>query len=173
MTSLNLKLAGIAVAATMLAAGSARAQFLDLSGMVSQNLAFDASMDQQARSFAQQWYLERQAWRAQTGYYGYLPGPFSTQDLLNANRETAAAYDSYNQAWHRNSNATSAAISNYTQQAISGYGNYTDGWTGTTYQLPNHCNQYFMSPQGTFYGSNTGTAPDPWTSYTELQSSWW
>ena len=111
MMNLKYGLIGAAVLASALA-GEARAQFMDMSGMITQNLMFDQMMEQQAAQIARQWYEDVQAYRRATGDYTTpaLSG-FNAHTLSQANRETSQAYDAYNQSWHQNSQAMGAAVS--------------------------------------------------------------
>ena len=159
MMHLKYGLIGAAVLASALA-GEARAQFMDMSGMITQNLMFDQMMEQQAAQIARQWYEDVQAYRRATGDYTTpaLSG-FNAYTLSQANRETSQAYDAYNQSWHQNSQAMGAAVSRYSEQAILGQQTYVDP-NGTTYTLPNGYNHYWSDMEGNTYGTNTYTPPD-------------
>ena len=51
---------------------------IGMGGMVQNELAFSSMMDIQARQFCANWYEDRQEWRRQNNYWGYLPGPVTT-----------------------------------------------------------------------------------------------
>lgn len=140
---------------------------LGVGAMYEANMAFDILMDQQARTFCADWLAERTRFRVENNYWGPMQAPVTTQDLLNSNRSLQETYAGNNASWARNSAATSAAIGNYSNQAILGQGTYTDS-LGNGYQLSNLYNGYYLSPSGYAYGSNDGYAPDPWQSYTYL-----
>ena len=76
----------------------AGAQNLDMSGLVNQNLAFDQQMDQFAVQIAQQWYNDRQAWRAATGYYGYYTFMNGMSELVALNRNIGEIHSKQNEA---------------------------------------------------------------------------
>ncbi len=58
------------------------------------------------------------------------------QGLQAANRTRQSGYASYNAGWQQNTNRTSAALANYSNQAIRGYSPYIDPNTGATRMLP-------------------------------------
>jgi hypothetical protein len=159
MTSLKTSL----IAATALLAtlgGEARAQYLDLSGIMMQNMMFDRMMDQFAVDAAQAWYDSVQAYRRATGDYTtpFYSG-FNAQTLSQANQGVSQAWDSYNQSWHQNSQAQSDALARYSQYAIRGEQTFQDPW-GTSHTLPLGSNHYWIDNSGTTWGTDTYTPPD-------------
>lgn len=160
----------IAAAALVLATlgGAAKAQDMDLSGLMMQNLMFDQMMAQQAAAYAQQWYDNVQAYRQATGDYSTpIYSGFNAQTLSQANQATSQAYDAYNQSWHQNSQAASDAVGRYSQQAILGQSDYVDP-NGYGYTLPNGSNHYWVDNQGQTYGTDTYAPPDYQNWYHEL-----
>ena len=57
---------------------------------------------------------------------------------LQAYRTVQEGYASYNQGWADNSQRQSAAVANYTNQAIRGVGPYVDPASGRATMLPHH-----------------------------------
>lgn len=145
-----LLLAAAFLAGLIASAATAKAQFdcefpgLGGGGLLEWNLRRDAMADQQARDFCQQWYNQRQEFRRQTGYYGYLPPPVTTQQLVDSNRALQDQYSRNNQNWAERSAREGAAVERFSQQAIRGIAPYYNPQTGFQAELPYGPNQYHI-----------------------------
>lgn len=117
-------------------------------GGVEQELRFSAMMDQQARQFCQNWYEQRQAWRRQNNYWGYLPGPVTAADLNRSNRELQATYDRHNAQWQQQQiglyggAGQSGSVGQFSEQGIRGYAPHYNPATGQVIGLPYGPNGY-------------------------------
>lgn len=115
---------------------------IGMGGMVQNELAFSAMMDMQARQFCANWYEERQEWRRQNNYWGYLPGPVTTADLVRSNAELQGQYDRNNAAWHNQQASLCGAggqpgtVGQFSEQAIRGYAPHQNSQTGEVVNLP-------------------------------------
>jgi len=140
---------------------------MGLGDIVAFNMAFDQAALDQAAAFAQAWYDDRQAWRAETGYYGFLPGPVSVMDLSNSISSLNDAYAANNAAWF-NQQQTYADLSDQWSNAMLGVSPYVDPATGADYSVANGANFYWADPYGGVWGTDLYAAPDPYTGYAEL-----
>ena len=105
-------------------------------------------------------------WDLMTAAGTNIPGAQQHQQAQFAGQQRAHAtvmegYSSYNQGWANNSARQSAAVANYTNQAIRGVGPYSDPSTGRTTMLPHSIpagqayysggQVYAQDPQGTYW----------------------
>jgi len=85
-----------------------------------------------------------------------------------AHATVAAGHESYNRGWQANSERQSAAVANYTNQAIRGVSPYVDPTSGRTTMLPH------ALPAGQVYQSEGNTyAQDAHGTYYRLQNNAW
>jgi hypothetical protein len=124
----------LASALALIAVVSIPAQFMDMSGLVAANMAFDQRMQQQAADFSYQWFLEAQRYRAQTGYTGPILSGFDASTLSAANARTMAAYQDYNRSAAANSAATDQTLWNHSN-TYRGNALYQDPYTGSVHNL--------------------------------------
>ncbi len=128
--------AGLAIAVS---GGSVKAQGLDMSQMVQNELNFQKQFYQWAAKGS----IEAARWHRING----VPIPFNATTLNQANLANQQAYDRYNQGWYNNSNRTSEALANYSNYAVRGLGPY-QGSNGMIYNLPWTHNQYHINQWG-------------------------
>ena len=85
-----------------------------------------------------------------------------------AHQTVVQGHDSYNQGWAQNSQRQSAAVANYTNQAIRGVAPYTDPSSGRSTLLPHHlpAGQVLQSGGETYAQDAAGT-------YYRLQNQAW
>ncbi|NRF71615.1 hypothetical protein HLB44_31970 [Aquincola sp. S2] len=86
-----------------------------------------------------------------------------------AHRTVQQGHDSYNAGWRNNSARQSAAVANYSNQAIRGVGPYVDSQTGATQMLPHSL------PAGQVYrdGQNNAYAQDAQGVYHRWAGNGW
>lgn len=123
--------------------------------IVAQNTAFDAMAQQQAAQIAQQFLIDRTNYRMQTGDWSYIPGPVSQADVSRSIAEMQGAYQSYNDAWHDQSQRMSDAVDRWST-AFRGDWYYTNPSTGQTQVLPYTGNGYSYGPNGWSTDMNQG-----------------
>ncbi|MBK7261928.1 MAG: hypothetical protein IPI03_08700 [Rubrivivax sp.] len=89
--------------------------------------------------------------------------------LQAANRTVQAGHASYNAGWADNSRRQSAAVANYSNQAIRGVAPYVDSRTGATQMLPHNL------PAGQVYrdGNNNAYAQDNQGVYHRWDGNGW
>ncbi len=151
---------------TLAGAASAQELNLDLSGLMQQNLAFDSAMNQQAANFATQWFWERQRWRQENNYWGYLPGPFTAQDLVRANNETSAAFERNNRSWSQNFNNSGNGATRFAH-AMRGTIPMADSF-GNGFEVQNGWNSYWRDNQDQVFGTNDWAPPSYAGNFTPL-----
>ena len=174
---METKLSTLARATTLMLAVasmplSAQVLNMDLSGLMQQQTAnWNVGMAA-AQQAASDWFWQAQAYRAQTGYAGFLPSPISQASLQASIQGMNRAFDSYNHAWHGWSNRTCTAVENYANWGILGQAGYVNPDTGATYTLPTSSSFWWSDASGTTFGTNTYTPPSYQGSFTPLQQ-WW
>jgi hypothetical protein len=151
-----MKKAIFILAATVGLAWSSSARAQDFGGglwdIVQQNAAFDAMAQQQAANIAQQFLIDRTNYRMQTGDWSYIPGPVSQADVQRSIAGMNQAFQSYNDAWHGQSQRMSDAVDRWST-AFRGDWYYTNPNTGETQVLPYTSNGYSYGPNG--WAANT------------------
>ncbi len=119
--------------------GTAQAQFLDMSQMVQNELAFQ----RQFYNWAWQGSVQAARHHRMTGE----PIPFNAATLAESNRQTQQAYAAQNQQWYVNSARQSQAMNRFSNEAIRGNGPY-QGSDGNLYNLPWTHSQYHINQYG-------------------------
>jgi hypothetical protein len=137
----KLFVSALVALAISMSAGVGSAQFLDLSHIVQRNML----IDQQFYPWA--WQQSVQIAKARNG----APLPFNAMTIHQANNQANAAWNGYNQNWHKNSALTSKAISNWTDGAINQLGYFQNPANGNLYQQPWAQNGYHVGQYGYVY----------------------
>lgn len=121
---------------------------------------------------ANQWYQDVQAYRAATGYTGFIPSPVSPESLSRSVYEAGQAGAAYINGAYHNSARMDAAVSNWSNQAILNQQPYIHPATGYTYALPWDYNSYSVNPGGGVCGTNDYAPPNSWDDWVLLQPGW-
>lgn len=160
-------------ALVVLLAGAARAQDyppMDMSWGIQQQQYMWEYGQQSAANAAQMWLDECAKLRAQ-GYTGPIDCPFNAMTISQSLNEGQAAFYDYLHTTQNGMNNLYNAYERYSNEGILGYGNYTNPYSGYTYQLQgNPYDHVWQAPDGQFYGGyNNGWYPDPSWGWTETE----
>lgn len=157
--------------AMILVAGAAQAQDyppMDMSwGIQQQQYMWDLSQ-QMAQYAAQQWLEYCRNLRAQ-GYTGPIHSPFNAMTIFQANNEANNAFYDYLHTTQAGQERLYNAYERYAMEGILGYGDWTNPYTGETYQLQgNIYDKVWQAPDGQIYGSSLDWTPGE-PGWTELE----